>query len=228
MASDLFGVDEEEIHHCLLLYWRLVLATWRFEKAFLREYFEVGYPVHTTLQPLPFAPHLEIQYLGPSTVEIEGLFLFDTPIIDYSSARDNPYIERRDFRRHHGDYVGDDSLTLDGCWGISTRLVPKALEPEHQLLYIAEYSTASEPCQDAEDCRVSQYTTLGGEYVHRPAFHPLFYQYLCRSLWTHISRIKNATFFNSSSTWEEHRADIEHIKQEHALISLKSDCRPQR
>lgn len=138
VASGSSRLDKKEIHHCLLLYWRLVLATWRFERAFTSECFEVDYPSYATFEPSLAPPKTKIRYLGPFVVEINGFFRFGIPLIDYSRAQENPYIEHHDFCTFHNDHFDDNHLTLDCCGGISTRPVLEDLGPEHQLLYIAE------------------------------------------------------------------------------------------
>ena len=209
--AGLFGVNEEEIFRCMLLYWKVVLVAWRFEAAFVQACFDAGLPSYLSDGPLTELPHFGIRWAAPVPLRLGNLFRFDSPNREVEHIGPNPYIQSEAFRDWH---VPDGCISLSGCRGISSCLLPGELRTEYQLKYIVEYGTACEPCQDAEDIRVSYYTAPGGERYHRPKFHPLFYTYPSRSTRSRPVRIENATYFNSAESWENQLENIERFEED--------------
>ena len=212
-ASGVFGVTEAEFNPCMHFYWRVVLAAWRFENAYLRVCFTSQHPVDGQNEALTELPIGNIRYAAPSALRVNNLFRINEKSCGEIRDSDNPYIEPEQFRAWHN---GISHLTLQCCQGISTCLVPSTLATEHQLRYITEYASACEPCQDAEDYRVSLYTALGRENLHQPYFHPLYYSYPCRGKRTRENRILNATFFTNAPTWERHLSSMKRIEETQA------------
>ena len=209
IAAKLFGVSESEIIECFAFYWRVVLATWKFENEFAKTCFEANFPSYNTFEQLKNSPHLPIRYYPPSALCDGNFYRFGSTNIDNYQFVHNPYTEPANFRTWHS---GVSHLTLDCCAGIPTQLVPSTLGEKHQLQYIADYSAACEPCQDAEDYRVALFTVYKGEGIHHPRYHPLFYHYPSRDKRTATIRLENATFLNNEDSWGRYEGDIERIE----------------
>ena len=175
--------------------------------------FEARVPTLETHQPLDIPYSLGIWYPAPTPLTLGDQHRFDTPIHEYEQIINNPYTQREDFRAWHNEI---SHLTLQCCQGISTRFVSASLDLALHLQYIFKYGAACEPCQDAEDYRVSIYTLPEGEEVHHPHYHPLFYSYPSRGKRSQPVRIQSAIFFNNPRSWDWNWKAINCIEKQQA------------
>jgi len=100
IRSGKFGVPEAEFVNHLQIYWKVVLATWFFENAHIKECFKAGYPLSSNLRPLKNLPYVRVRYSGPVPVQdITGqLYRFGCFVALLDTCIENLYIETREFR----------------------------------------------------------------------------------------------------------------------------------
>ena len=180
-------------------------------------------PSFTTFALLIKRPNIGLRHAAPYPVcnKTGRYYNFGPFEDDFDRFGPNPYEQPDDFRFWH---AGLDFLTLEGCQGISSTLIPGIIGAYYHLQHISKYAAACEPCQDSEDSCVAIFTVKGDELIHHPRYHPLHYRYPSRGARSRPERIKHLTYFNAVASWDHHLPTI--VISEESLASCFFEIRP--